>query len=274
MRILLTNDDGIEAPGLVPFAKALRLIGEVVVVVPDRERSWVAKAITRFDPVTVERRTVGGVEVHATSGYPADCVQLGIHLLSKTRPDIVVSGVNIGYNHGTAYLQSSGTAGAALEAGIAGVPAIAFSTGSETVPWKDWKEWAIGPDAGSMWERVGRVAAGLVADAYPLLTSGDVLNVGLPDTADEKTPRRITRVARVGYDRLFAEESPGVFVHMYGGLVSAEDDTNGTTDVGAAAEGVIAITPISGAGDAVRKVELGKLVIGARHQAPGTSKSS
>ena len=262
MQILLTNDDGIEAPGLIPFARALQSIGEVVVVVPDRERSWVAKAITRFDPVTVDQRTVGGIEIHACSGYPADCVQLGIHLLSKARPDIVVSGVNVGYNHGTAYLQSSGTAGAALEAAIAGVPAVAFSTGSESVPWKEWKEWAIGPDAGPMWERAGQVAAGVVVDAYPLLQGGDVLNVGVPDTADENTARRITRVARVGYDRLFAEESPGVFVHMYGGLVNAEDDTDGTTDVGAAAEGVIAITPISGAGDAVRKVDLKGLVGG------------
>ena len=260
MRILLTNDDGIEAPGLIPFARALQSVGDVVVVVPDRERSWVAKAITRFDPVTVERRTVAGFEVHACSGYPADCVQLGLNSLFADRPDMVVSGVNVGYNHGTAYLQSSGTAGAALEAGIAGVPAIAFSTGSEVVPWKEWKEWAIGPDAGAMWARVGTVAARLVAETFPLLRSGDVLNVGVPDSADSHTPRRITRVARVGYDRLFAEQSPGVFVHTYGGLVTAEDDTDGATDVGAAAEGVIAITPISGAGDAVRREEFENLV--------------
>jgi 5'-nucleotidase len=260
MRILLTNDDGIEAPGLIPFARALQTVGDVVVVVPDRERSWVAKAITRFDPVGVERRTVGGVEVHACSGYPADCVQLGIHVLFPSKPDIVVSGVNIGYNHGTAYLQSSGTAGAALEAGIAGVPAIAFSTGSEVMGWKEWKAWALSPEATEMWGRVGQVAARVVADAYPLLFPGDVLNVGIPDAAEVDTPRRITRVGRVGYDRLFAEQSPGVYVHSYGGLVHAEDGGDGTTDVGAAEERVIAITPISGAGDAVRKVDLDGLV--------------
>jgi hypothetical protein len=67
-------------------------------------------------------------------------------------------------------------------------------------------------------------------------------------------------VGRVGYDRLFAEQSPGVYAHSYGGLVHAEDDSDGTTDVGAAEEGVIAITPISGAGDAVRSVDLSRLV--------------
>ena len=260
MRILLSNDDGIEAPGLIPFARALEAVGEVMVVVPDRERSWVAKAITRFDPVKVEKRVVDGYEVHACSGYPADCVQLGIHVLFPLKPDIVVSGVNIGYNHGTAYLQSSGTAAAALEAGIAGVPAIAFSTGSEEVPWKEWKVWSLTPDASGMWARVGAVAAGLVADAFPLLHGGDVLNIGIPDTADATTLRRITRVGRVGYDRLFAEQSPGVYTHSYGGLVQAEDGADGDTDVGAAADGVIAITPISGAGDAVRKVNLDGLV--------------
>ena len=260
MRILLSNDDGIDAPGLIPFARALQAVGDLTVVVPDRERSWVAKAITRFDPVTVERRTIGGIEVHACSGYPADCVQLGIHVLSPSKPDIVISGVNIGYNHGTAYLQSSGTAGAALEAGIAGVPAIAFSTGSEVVEWNQWKAWALTAEATAMWARVGQAAALVVRDAFPLLQPGDVLNVGIPDRADDHTPRRITRVGRVGYDRLFAEQSPGVYVHQYGGLVHAEEDTDGSTDVGAAEDGVIAITPISGAGDAVRKIDLTRLV--------------
>lgn len=260
MHILLSNDDGVDAPGLVPLARALAGLGSLTVVVPDRERSWVSKAITRFDPVRVERRLVDGVEVLTCSGYPADCVQLGIHLLSPQRPDIVVSGVNIGYNHGTAYLQSSGTVGAALEAGIAAIPAVAISTGSEQVEWKKWKEWSLTAAASEMWERVARVAAALVGDAAPLLGPGDVLNVGIPDTADTDTPRRITRLARVGYDRLFAEQSPGVYVHQYGGLVSTIDGANGETDVRAAADTVISISPIGGAGDAVRPVDLSKLL--------------
>ncbi len=247
-RILLTNDDGIEAPGLPSFARALMAVGDVLVVVPDRERSWVAKAITRFDPVTVTPMTIGGVEVVATSGFPADCVQLGVHVLSETRPDLVVSGINVGYNHGSAYLQSSGTAGAALEAAIAGVPAIAFSTGSHVVPWREWKEQILTAGALPTWERLALVAAGLVAEALPAARAGDVLNVGIPDDATEATPRRRTRVADSGYDRLFAEQSPGVYVHAYGGLVADPDRMDGT-DVAAAADGVISITPIRGAGD-------------------------
>lgn len=246
--ILLTNDDGVEAPGLPSFAAALAGIATVTVVVPDRERSWVGKAITRFDPVTVATTTVEGIEMFTCSGYPADCVQLGVHILSGAIPDMVVSGVNIGYNHGSAYLQSSGTAGAALEAGIAGVPAVAFSTGSHTVPWRQWKQHILTPKALPTWERLAGIAAGIVAEAIAAAGPGDVLNVGIPDVATARTPRRHTRVAESGYDRLFAEQSPGVYVHSYGGLVHDPATIDGT-DVAAAADGLISITPIRGAGD-------------------------
>jgi len=246
-RILLTNDDGTAAPGLAAFARALARVGEVAVVVPDRERSWVSKAITRFEPVTVIEADVNGVTVHACSGFPADCVQLGVHVLFD-RPDIVVSGINIGYNHGSAYLQSSGTVGAALEAGIAGVPALVFSTGSHVVPWREWKQQVLKPEAMPMWERLATVAAGMVAAALPVAQRGDVVNIGLPDDSTDATPRMLTRVAASGYDRLFAEERPGVYVHAYGGLIHDPAAIEGT-DVGAAADGVISLTPVRGAGD-------------------------
>lgn len=248
VRILLTNDDGIDAPGLLPFARALSGIGEVAVVVPDRERSWVGKAITRFDPVHVAERTVDGITVFACTGYPADCVQLGLNGVLPERPELVLSGVNIGYNCGAAYLQSSGTAGAALEAGIARVPAIAFSTGSGGMPWAEWKRWILTPEAMPVWERVSIIAAGIAIEAFPHMVPGEVLNVGIPDDADDATERRITRVAEVGYARLFAEQSPGVYTHAYGDLVTGPDGLDGT-DVEAAREGVISVTAIRGAGN-------------------------
>jgi 5'-nucleotidase len=248
-RILLTNDDGILAPGLVPFARQLATIARVTVVVPDRERSWVAKAITRYDPVTVTVVERGGVTVHACSGYPADCVQLGIHVLSPETPDLVVSGINVGYNHGSAYLQSSGTAGAALEASIAGVPAIAFSAGSATTPWGEWKLRVAEPDAQPMWARVAAVATRICEIGLDTMGPGEVLNVGLPDDSSRSTERRITSVAAVGYDRLFAETAPNTYSHAYGGLVFDGEDLTGT-DVAAATDGVVSITPIRGAGGA------------------------
>lgn len=75
-RILLTNDDGVDSPALVPLANALGRMGRVRVVVPDRERSWVGKAITRFEPVHVDQVDRQGVRIVTTSGYPADATQI------------------------------------------------------------------------------------------------------------------------------------------------------------------------------------------------------
>jgi 5'-nucleotidase len=246
MFILLTNDDGIDAPGLVAFATALRALGRVEVVVPNQERSWVGKAITRFEPVRVERVTMGGIEMHTTSGYPADCVQLGIHALFDARPDLVVSGINVGYNHGSAYLQSSGTVGGVLEAAISGVPGIAFSTGSSSGDWYDWKRWAHSEDARSAWERLAGVATHLTKRLSAVDGVG-VVNVGLPDSADLDTERRLTIVARVGYDRLFSQIDDDLYAHSFGGLVDVPADMSGT-DVQAAADRVISITPVRGVG--------------------------
>jgi 5'-nucleotidase len=247
-RILLTNDDGIGAPGLIALALRLADVAEVHVVVPDRERSWVGKAITRHDPVTVTPVERDGVTLHACSGYPADCVQLGIHVLFPQPPDLVVSGINVGYNHGSAYVQSSGTAGAALEAAVARIPAIAFSAGSVTSPWDQWKHAVHLPGTLPMWERLADVAAVICEVALSHAVPGDLLNIGLPDGADLHTERRVTTVAPVGYDRLFAEVGPGRYSHSYGGLVFAEEDLEGT-DVAAARDEVVSITPIHGVGD-------------------------
>ena len=125
--ILITNDDGIDSPALVPLVEALQGISDTRVVVPDRERSWVGKAITRHDQVSVDEVDRGGIGMWTASGYPADCVQLGISELFPEPPVLVVSGINIGYNHGSGYIHSSGTVGAAVEALLGGVPAVALS---------------------------------------------------------------------------------------------------------------------------------------------------
>ena len=241
--ILVTNDDGVEVPSLPPLVRAVEALGRVRVVAPDGERSWVGKAITRFEKVRVEVVERGGIEMHAVSGYPADCVQLGLHALFDEPPRLVVSGINAGYNHGSAYIQSSGTVGAALEAAIGGVDALAFSTQSRTRGWSEWRPWSLRPESASMWERLAGVAAALAAPVLAAAPQGVVLNVNLPDDADAATPRRLTRVAEVGYDRLFSRVAPGEFVHDYRGFLNHFAPPEGT-DVQASAEGCIAITPL------------------------------
>lgn len=244
--ILLTNDDGIDAPGLPAFAEQLGALAPVRVVVPHTERSWIGKAITRFDPVTVEQVTRGGVRMYSCSGFPADCVQLGIHTLFDSPPALVVSGINMGFNYGSAYLQGSGTVGAALEAGISGVSGLAVSTGPPNRDWQEWRHWVETPAALDMWTSVAAVTTELIG---PLLEwDGDplILSYNLPDDASASTPRHLTRVAEVGYDRLFSETGPGTYSHDYRGNLRHLADMNGT-DISVVSRGEISITPVRSA---------------------------
>lgn len=242
--ILVTNDDGVDSPALVPLTQALHELGEVRVVVPDRERSWIGKAITRHDPVAVETVRRDGITMTTTTGYPADCVQIGMHALSPTPPRLVVSGINIGYNHGSGYIQSSGTVGAAMEALLGGVPAAAFSAGSHSRPWAEWKAWVQDPASSPMWDRLSEIAAEIVGHVLDADITGSVVNVNMPDDASAETPRRVTTVARVGYESLFRRESEDRFVHDFGGGLRPFAGLEGT-DVEAAHDGDIAITPVT-----------------------------
>jgi 5'-nucleotidase len=243
--ILVTNDDGIDAPPLVPLVSALADLASIRVVVPHIERSWIGKAITRFDPVEVRVVEREGLEMHAATGYPADCVQLGVHTLFDRPPALVVSGINIGYNHGSAFLQSSGTVGAALEAVIAGVDGVAFSAGSDR-PWEEWRPWVHTPAARPMWHRLAAIAADITSGLLRAGPTGTVLSVNLPDEAGPTTERRITTVADTGYDRLFRRAGPSVYVHDFGGGTQQRASLEGT-DMQAAADRVISITAVRGA---------------------------
>jgi 5'-nucleotidase len=123
MRLLLSNDDGIDAVGLFTLAEALRDVGEVWVVAPDSERSAQSHALTMHKPLRVRQE---GERRFAVSGTPADCVYLGLHHLLPAAPDLVVSGVNRGSNLGHDVFYS-GTVAAAMEACLQGVPGVAVS---------------------------------------------------------------------------------------------------------------------------------------------------
>jgi len=127
MHILVTNDDGINAPGIRALASALRTLGTVSVVAPDRERSATGHAITVHRPLRARHLTLDFADLaYAVDGTPADCVKLALEAELITRPDIVVSGINRGANLGTDVLYS-GTVSAAIEAAMLGFPAIAIS---------------------------------------------------------------------------------------------------------------------------------------------------
>ena len=242
--ILVTNDDGYDSPSLVPLIRALSSLAEVRAVVPAGERSWIAKAISRFDDVTVERADREGCAIWRASGFPADCTQLGIHTLFQERPRLVVSGINVGFNHGLAFFCSSGTVGAAIEGWIAGLPALAFSAGV-VEGHAQWSKESRGPAARGDWERAAALACDLtrVALERGLPAGADLVSVNFPWGAGVETPREVTRLARVGYDRVFQARSEGVYFHEFGGIVRREERLR-DTDVIAARRGVVSITPV------------------------------
>ena len=128
MRILVSNDDGYFAPGITLLAEALRQLGEVTVVAPERDRSGASNSLTLDRPLTVRRAPNGFFSVNGT---PTDCVHIAVTGLLDFTPDIIVSGVNLGANMGDDTIYS-GTVAAAAEGYLLGIPAVALSLTSKT----------------------------------------------------------------------------------------------------------------------------------------------
>jgi len=123
IKILVTNDDGIYSEGLIVLAKALREVGDVFVVAPDRERSAIAHSLTLHRPLRVEKIKRN---FYAVDGTPADCVYLGVNVIFPKRPQLIVSGINKGGNLGDD-VTYSGTVSAAFEGTLLGIPSFAIS---------------------------------------------------------------------------------------------------------------------------------------------------
>ena len=126
--ILVTNDDGVTAPGIRTLVSVMKTIGDVVVVAPDSPQSGMGHAITLNSTLHIEKIYVetNGYDAYSCSGTPADCVKIAINEILDRRPDLVVSGINHGSNSSINVIYS-GTMSAAIEAGIEGIPAIGFS---------------------------------------------------------------------------------------------------------------------------------------------------
>jgi 5'-nucleotidase len=132
MKILLTNDDGVRAPGIVTLAEEMKSLGRVVVVAPATQQSAVSHSITLHKPLRCVEEPdfpVEGVEAWSTNGTPTDAVLLGIHAIFREKPDVIISGINSGPNLG-ADVTYSGTVAGAMEGVVAHVPSIAASMGA------------------------------------------------------------------------------------------------------------------------------------------------
>lgn len=233
MRILLTNDDGVAAPGLLSAKNALDPLGEVVVVAPERPRSASGHAITLHKPLRLcEAVLADGSPAWATSGTPSDCVTLGFDVLMNQRVDLVVAGINAGANLGFD-LTYSGTVMAAMEGAILGVPSIAVSVVGENGHMEYGPASAFAAKLARLVEREG-------------LDRWTLLNVNVPSrSAEDIRGVRFTRQGRTQYDeRVERRTDPWgrAYYWLSGSLV--EDDTDHGSDVQAVKEGYISVTPV------------------------------
>jgi len=243
MRIVLTNDDGIEAAGILAARRALEEAGaEVLTVAPDRNRSGVGRAISFDAPLRVEERKMAdGGTGYACTGTPVDCVRLVALGLMGFKPDLVVSGINHGENLGDD-VTYSGTVAAAFEGIVIGVPAIAASLALSR-PWHEG-----GEDGRLHFEPVARFVAGLaqrVADEG--LPEGRILTVNAPNLPEgELKGARATRLGRRLYtDELIeVEDEQGhvVAYNIYNNPPGRHEEEG--TDFAAVEAGEISVTPV------------------------------
>ena len=230
MKILISNDDGYQAPGIVALYEALKDIAEVEVIAPEQNNSAKSNALTLHSPLYVHRAANG---FRYVNGTPADCVHIALTGLLDYRPDLVVSGINNGANMGDDTIYS-GTVGAAMEGFLFGIPAIAFSQVE-----KDWVHLASAAQKAR--ELVLSMQQQQLITPKPWL-----LNVNIPNLPfDEIGSVKLCRLGkRHAAEKVIQQQSPrGETMYWIGAAGPVKDDAEGT-DFHATAQGHVAITPL------------------------------
>lgn len=228
MKILVTNDDGVTSPGLQALTEAMRALGDVWVVAPDRERNAIGHALTLHKPLRI---TEVGKQVFSINGTPTDCVNLAIKKLLRGQPALVVSGINRGVNLGDD-VTYSGTVSAALEGTIMGVPSIAVSQeGRETFRFRVAAVYAV------------RVAKAVLRDGLPEET---LLNVNVPDRPPASIAGvRITSLSRRRFeDPIIEKVDPHGRKYYWIAGTRVTRDRRKDSDHEAVRRGMVSITPI------------------------------
>lgn len=233
MRILLTNDDGIDAPGIKALWNSLKDIAQIVVAAPARQQSATSHSITVFHPIWVTEQTFDDRRISGwrIGGTPADSVKIALDTLMETMPDLIVSGINHGPNLGTDVLYS-GTVSAAVEGAMHGIPAIAVSLATDDEP-------NFAPAAAFC----RKLASQVLAQKLPPFT---LLNVNVPPLPQaDISGVAITKLGVIEYANAFDKRSDPrgrTYYWMAGTPMATPNDPD--TDVAVIQAGKISVTPI------------------------------
>lgn len=226
MKILITNDDGIESNGIIALAKAFSVGHEVLVVAPDGNRSGVSHSLTLGSPIKFLPYELPFCKAFATSGSPADCVKASFHILKDFAPDAVLSGINKGHNFGSDVLYS-GTVAAAFEAAFLGVRAFAFSAFSHGE--SDFESYA---------EYAKKIVGALLSES----DKKTVWNVNFPDTDKALRGVRFSRLGSCIYKDEYVPTGDGVYELRSETDVSTKE--NADTDIALVNAGFVSVTPL------------------------------
>ncbi|QDE32113.1 MULTISPECIES: 5'/3'-nucleotidase SurE [Shewanella] len=229
MNILVSNDDGVNAPGIITLSNVLSEFAQILTVAPDRNCSGASNSLTLTNPLRINNLDNGYISV---SGTPTDCVHLAIRELCKTEPDIVVSGINAGANMGDDTLYS-GTVAAAMEGRFLGLPAIAVSLAGKSL---------IHYDTAAIF--AAKIVKGLLA--HPI-SRDQILNVNVPDLPLSQIKGiKVTRLGgRHKAEGMIKTQDPAGKDIYWLGPVGTEQDAGEGTDFGAVAAGYVSITPLT-----------------------------
>jgi 5'-nucleotidase len=229
--ILITNDDGITAPGIRALVNAMKLIGDVVVVAPDKPQSGMGHAITINSTLRLQEVKQDGLTEYACSGTPVDCVKIAIDKILPRKPDLLVSGINHGANSSINVIYS-GTMSAAVEGAIEGIPSIGFSLCN----------YALEADFTAAAHFAGIVAQNVLDHGLP---AGVCLNVNFPDVPlDIIKGVKVCRQAKALWQEEF-DERKDPYGRKYYWLTGKFVDLDGgeDTDVFALANNYVSVVP-------------------------------
>lgn len=256
-QILLTNDDGIRSPGLWAAAEALSTLGYVTIAAPRDQHSGAGRSLSQNSDRLIKptQLKIGDQEwtCYSVGGSPAQSVQFGLHAILKSKPDLVVSGINYGENP-SHDVSMSGTVGAALEAAAHGVPAMAVSLELQD---EDWFGYSRNVDFKVAAGFARRLAKWILEN--PLPEDVHLLNLNVPASGTAETPWKVTRLSRHRYFEPRLKEVPGQAPDIDSDIkVYADDPKEKDSDVYALrVDKVVSITPLSL--DLTSRINLGDL---------------
>ncbi|MHA1651560.1 MAG: 5'/3'-nucleotidase SurE [Candidatus Helarchaeota archaeon] len=241
--ILLTNDDGVYSLGFLALKNELKALGSLLLVGPREEKSWISKAISRFDPIRLQKiKLEDGTNAYSVDGTPVDATILGLFTIAKQLPKLVVSGINTGANAGNAFIFSSGTVGAALEAAMIGIPSMAVSV---VPPHSDYR---FEIDDFRYPAYIAKLLAQRILK-YGLPANINLINLNIPLNATPETEIVVTNVAKLHYGCIFEPSERGDefnFTRKMESTKGAQYDLQPGTDAHTVfVENKISITPIN-----------------------------